>query len=218
MSTTVASKWKKTKVLLESNRIAKVIPETRKFSPEALQEMLAQYGSVIAKPCSSAGGHGIVKISRKNYGYKIRYKGMKKKTGKFSKLVRALRRLQRRRKYILQRTIDLAQIDGRPVDYRVKLVRKGDKWKVTALVAKVARKGYFITNICRGGDLMRSSEAIRRSLNTNPRRKKRKMVKLSRKSAKILAKKFPGITQLGFDYGLDKDGKIWMFEVNTNPH
>ncbi|CAG7648498.1 YheC/YheD family protein [Paenibacillus allorhizosphaerae] len=217
MSRTVASKWKKTKALLESSRIAKVIPETRKFSSEALKEMLAKYGSVVAKPCSSAGGHGIVKITRKDYGYKMRYKGKKKKTGKFSKLLRALQRLQRKREYILQRTIELASIDGRPVDYRVKLVQKGDKWKVTAVVAKLARKGYFVTNICQGGDLLKSSDAIRRSLNINPQRKKRKMVKLSRKSAKILKKKFPGITQLGFDYGLDTSGEIWMFEVNTSP-
>jgi hypothetical protein len=28
---------------------------------------------------------------------------------------------------------------------------------------------------------------------------------------------FPGVGQLGFDYGLDYSGKIWILEVNTRP-
>lgn len=36
-------------------------------------------------------------------------------------------------------------------------------------------------------------------------------------STGVLEARYPGIGQLGFDYGIDKQGKIWIFEVNTRP-
>ena len=40
---------------------------------------------------------------------------------------------------------------------------------------------------------------------------------LTKLSTQMLENRFPGIGQLGFDYGIDQNGKIWIFEVNTRP-
>ncbi|TVY01003.1 YheC/YheD family protein [Paenibacillus cremeus] len=218
MSRTVPSKWVKTGALLKHAGVARTIPETRRFSAAALKAMLAKYGSVVAKPCVGAGGIGVMMISRYSKGYAVHYYGRVLRAGSFPALLGVVNRLNRRRRaYLLQHGIRLASIGGRPVDYRVKLVNENGRWLLKAVVARVARPGYFVTNICRGGDLISSNDAIRRSLHVAPRRTKRRLINLSYTCKNILTQAFPGIGQLGFDYGIDARGKIWLFEVNTRP-
>ena len=47
--------------------------------------------------------------------------------------------------------------------------------------------------------------------------KRNEMRHLTRQCIAILEARFPGIGELGFDYGLDHEGKIWILEVNTRP-
>jgi D-alanine-D-alanine ligase-like ATP-grasp enzyme len=47
--------------------------------------------------------------------------------------------------------------------------------------------------------------------------KKREMRHLTNASTTLLESRFPGIGQLGYDYGIDRKGHIWILEVNTRP-
>ena len=123
------------------------------------------------------------------------------------------------RRYWIQKGIRLATINDRPIDYRVKHVKQEDgRWVITAIVGRLAKPGLFVTNLCRGGTRLTGSEGIRRSISAAAvSSKKREMRLLTRLSTQMLESRFPGIGQLGFDYGIDKSGKIWIFEVNTRP-
>jgi len=44
------------------------------------------------------------------------------------------------------------------------------------------------------------------------------MRNLTRTATSLLESRFPGLTQLGYDYGIDRNGQIWILEVNTRPH
>ena len=86
------------------------------------------------------------------------------------------------------------------------------------MVGRVARPGLFVTNLCRGGTQLTAAQGISRSVSVSlVRKKKQEMRTLTGISAAVLERHFPGIGQLGFDYGLDRSGKIWIFEVNTRP-
>ncbi|MNF02532.1 Endospore coat-associated protein YheD [compost metagenome] len=75
-----------------------------------------------------------------------------------------------------------------------------------------------MTNLCRGGTLVSAAQGISRSLSPSQiTEKKTKMREITVRSTALLESKYPGIAQLGFDYGIDKQGKIWIFEVNTRP-
>ncbi|UQZ83811.1 Endospore coat-associated protein YheD [Paenibacillus konkukensis] len=218
MSRSVANKWLKTNVLLRHRGIAGHIPETRRFTSAALAQMVNKYGRVVAKPVVGTGGSGVILIYKQGSGYIIHYRGKIMRRADFASMLAAVGRIRRGRAYLIQRGIRLAQIAGRPVDYRVKLVDQGGRWVTRAIVGRLARPGLFVTNLCRGGTLLKSSDAIRRSLSIAPQAKKRELRNLSYRSMRLLKASFPGIGQLGFDYGIDKIGKIWMFEVNTKPH
>lgn len=173
---------------------------------------------VVVKPVVGAGGHGVIKVTREASGYAYTYYSQTKRFSNFAALVSSLNKKRKRRAYIIQKGIYLATVDGRPIDYRVKYVKAEKGWVYRAIVGRIAKPGLFVTNLCRGGTLVTAAQGISRSFSpTQVTAKKQEMRKLTVLSTSLLEEKFPGIGQLGFDYGIDKWGKIWIFEVNTRP-
>jgi len=214
----LASKWAKTAALLTHPHIAPHIPPTRLFSGANLRSMLSACGTVVIKPVIGAGGRGVMKVGSEAGAYTYTYYSTKRSFHSFEGLLQALRSLLKGRRYLIQRGIRLAGIHGRPIDYRVKHVKVGDTWVIRAMVGRLARPGLFVTNLCRGGTLLSAAEGIGRSLSRSlVSRKKAEMRALTRIATAVLESRYPGIGQLGFDYGIDQTGKIWIFEVNTRP-
>lgn len=214
----LASKWLKNNALLSSPYIARHIPSSRLFSAANLRLMISRYRMVVLKPVRGAGGIGVMKVERSARGFTLMHKSNKKTFSSFAGLWSALRRSCRRRPYLIQRGIHLATIKGRPIDYRVKYVKENDIWTFRAMVGRLARRGLFVTNLCRGGSQMSATQGIRRSLSSKlVGAKKQEMRLLTKASTELLESRYPGIGQLGYDYGIDRNGHIWMLEVNTRP-
>lgn len=219
ISRQVASKWVKTSVLLQDARVARYIPETRIFSPDHLASMLARYGRVVMKPVVGTGGQGVIMIIKSGSSYTVRHRRKIGRYRNFGSMLAAVRAIRRKRSYLVQRGINLATIGGRPIDYRVKMVKNNGVWVTRAMVGRLANPGMFVTNLCRGGTKISSAAGIRRSLSGKlVRRKKSEMREVTRNCIHLLERHFPGIGQLGFDYGFDRTGRMWIFEVNTRPH
>lgn len=219
ISRQVASKWVKTSVLLQDGRVARYIPETHIFSPAHLASMLARYGRVVMKPVVGTGGSGVFMVIKAGTSYTIRHRRRIRRFRSFNGMLAAVRAIKRKRSYLVQRGISLATIRGRPIDYRVKMVKDRGAWVTRSMVGRLANPGMFVTNLCRGGTMLSSAQGIARSLSSGlVRRKKSEMREVTRTCIPIFEKHFPGIGQLGFDYGFDRTGKMWIFEVNTRPH
>ncbi|BFH60905.1 MULTISPECIES: YheC/YheD family protein [Paenibacillus] len=214
----LASKWLKTEALLTDPEVAPYIPQTRTLTRENLQVMLGAHGFVVVKPIVGGGGYGVIKVARSGSRYSITYSSKTSHYNSFQAMYSSLMRVKVNRKYLIQQGIHLARIQGRPIDYRVKYVKNGAKWEYRAMVGRLARPGLFVTNLCKGGNMLSCREGLRRSLpHISSTEKRREMRNLTRRCTSILERHFPGIGQLGFDYGLDQSGKIWIFEVNTRP-
>ncbi|MFD1956191.1 YheC/YheD family protein [Paenibacillus thailandensis] len=214
----LASKWAKTNALLSHPELAPHIPPTERYSGASLKSMLDKYGTVVIKPIVGAGGHGVIKVLKSGGLYSYVYYSARRSFGSFHALKASLDKLRKGKSYLIQKGIELAKVNGRPIDYRVKYVKTGDGWRYRAIVGRIARQGLFVTNLCRGGTLVKGAEGIRRSLSPSQvYPKKREMRRLTETATQVLEQRYPGIGQLGFDYGIDKSGKIWIFEVNTRP-
>ncbi|MBM7567439.1 YheC/YheD family protein [Paenibacillus sacheonensis] len=215
----LASKWAKTEALLSHAQIAPHIPPTRMFTRDNLSSMLNQHSMVVVKPVKGAGGHGVIKVTREGGSYRYTYYSKTNSFHSFEGLYKSLNAKRGNRRYLIQKGIRLATIAGRPIDYRVKYVKQPEgHWNITAIVGRLAKPGLFVTNICRGGTLLSGSEGIRRSFSSaSVGPKKREMRTLTQLSTEVLESRFPGMGTLGFDYGIDTSGKIWIFEVNTRP-
>ncbi len=215
----LASKWAKTAALLSHGDIAPHIPPTKRFTSSQLKRMLNEHGMVVVKPIVGAGGHGVIKVEKHSGGgYSFTYYAQVRRFGSFAALVSALHKRRKGRAYLIQKGIELATVGGRPIDYRVKYVKTQRGWVYRSMVGRIAKPGLFVTNLCRGGSMVKAAEGIRRSFSEEHiAAKKGKMRELTVLSTSVLEARFPGIGQLGFDYGIDKQGKIWIFEVNTRP-
>jgi glutathione synthase/RimK-type ligase-like ATP-grasp enzyme len=180
--------------------------------------MLARYGMVVVKPVRGAGGIGVIKVEKRGSTYRLTHKSTSRTYSSFSGLQRALNATRKKRAYLIQRGIRLATIGGRPIDYRVKYVKENGRWTYRSMVGRLARPGLFVTNLCRGGTQLTAAQGISRSLSGKlVKAKKREMRHLTNASTMLLESRFPGIGSLGYDYGIDRNGHIWMLEVNTRP-
>ncbi len=216
---TLASKWAKTEVLLTNEEIASHIPQTLKFNSVNLRSMLDSHQRVVVKPVVGTGGFSIIKVKREESGYSLKHRAKTHHYSTLEGLIGGLKKQMSKRKYLIQKGIKLAKVNGRPIDYRVKYVKVGSRWEIRAIVGRIARPGLFVTNLTQGGTLVTGSQGIKRSLGSSMvKAKKREMRRLTVLATKLLETRYPGISQLGFDYGIDKKGKIWIFEVNTRPH
>lgn len=190
----LASKWLKTKALLHHPHTAVYIPETSLYNEEQLRMMLRQYAFVFIKPVKGGGGSGVMRVARGRREYTCTHMERTYRFSSFQALAVGIGKLRLRRPYLIQQGILLATIQDRPVDYRVKVVKEGQKWFFRSVVARHARPGLVITNLCKGGTLIKGMDALRKIY---PRRvairKRREIVNLTQRCIPVLEKDFQGL-------------------------
>ena len=135
-----------------------------------------------------------------------------------------MRTLQARHKgalrgYVAQQGIRLIEIDGCPIDFRFHMHKNGkNQWVVVGIGAKKAGKGSVTTHLKNGGSLLTPEQALDRSFGSRGE----EVLRYAKSVAISLAESIEAhqqhiIGELGFDIGIDKDEKVWMFEANAKP-
>ncbi|BBH23216.1 hypothetical protein Back11_45610 [Paenibacillus baekrokdamisoli] len=209
-------KWRQYQTLKDSIQLAEYLPETQMLNNETLRMLQLKYKDVVLKPCNGSFGRGVILLSDKGksrfdihvkkrivtvQGRKQLYARIKKETGQ--------------RKYVVQRRIRLAQIDGHPFDIRVMVQRKQDSaWQVTGTYAKVATKGYFITNV--SSRILPVSTALKQS-EIPSENLLAEIEEVAIRAVERLSRGNPTLTKVGFDFGIDSSRAIWIIEANYKP-
>lgn len=215
------TKLTKYRILRSNASLTKSLPRTRSFSRASFYSFIRRYSKVIAKPVSGSGGAGVIMISRATSDcYKV-HRGAARKM--FRGANRTFRYVRRRlvSRYLLQQGISLARVGGRPFDVRVMVQRRsGSGWSVTGMLAKVAGRGYMITNVRRsGGYVLPLSTAIRRSniRSANSAAIIARLRRVALLAASRLSSYYTAQRVFGFDMGIDESGKVWIIEANLRP-
>lgn len=213
-------KWTKHKTLIQDDQLKEFLPETMLLNENNFWELMDRHKQVIVKPNVGRMGNGLMKIKTINTDlYEFR-SGMHKNIihGRM-RTFRAVKSNLISRKNIVQQAIDLAKINGFPFDLRVMVQRKieNSTWVVTGMAAKLALKGYFITNLAQ--KVMTVQDALKKSniKNINPTELIKKIEKITLLTAKRLSSIYLGHRTFGLDIGIDKNGAIWIIEANCAP-
>ena len=214
------SKWSKHRLLSQSASLRPHLPETKWLSNSNFWQMIAKYGEVIIKPTSSSGGNGVIRIKHMGMStYEIHDGARKNKLTKIQTNQYITRKLSR--SHIVQQRISLATVNGQPFDLRVMVQRRPNSpWQVTGKLAKVAGKGFVVTNIAKShGYVVTVNKAI--ELSKLPTQKSSELLKQLDHVALIGAAKlgpsYRRVNTLGFDMALDTKGHVWIIEVNLAP-
>lgn len=180
--------------------------------------MLLEYQSVVVKPRDGRYGRGILFIHRNGANaYRIQNESNVITMKDTDKVLRWLHNHNRGRGYIVQRRLDLAQIGRKPFDIRIMTQRKkgsSSPWNATGSYAKVAAKGYLVTNVA--GRTIPVLEALK-SARVGDRSLLAKAEQIALLAAKRLGERYPDLRQVGFDIGIDKKHRIWIIEGNYQP-
>jgi hypothetical protein len=213
------SKWRKHAALWKVDSLRTYLPDTAKLTPRKLLQFLEKYPVVFLKPCFGGGGRGIMKLTMRSGKVRVHthtdryevaidqiYSHMIRKIGKKS--------------YILQQGIDLMDLQGRQLDFRVVLLKPGKKWRYMGVMGKWAPSGQIVTNHCRGGSSIGLSQALKSSLKLEELRQHEldaELREMGYRIAAALEASFPLITELGLDIGIDRSQRLWLIEANTRP-
>lgn len=218
-SSTIKSKWTKTKWLLGTD-VQSYVPKTLPFSQENLRTMLSQYSTVFFKPTTGSGGFNIVRIKKLGSGYQVQHNSVRNHYLTIDGVYRQLLKRCSKRDYLLQKGIQLAKTNGRPFDIRVMVQKPNDgPWTSTAIFTKVGRPGKVATNYHQGGEIGFFQQTLSRAGYSSERieKKENELKRLGESVGRIFDKRYSGFRELGLDVALDESGKAWILEVNTRP-
>jgi glutathione synthase/RimK-type ligase-like ATP-grasp enzyme len=214
----IASKGLKTIILQRDKKLKTYIPKTVWYEDNQLLPMLDKYGTIFVKPDKGGGGVGIIRV-KKGKGGQVECKSLQHHkivtTDKVHSLIHTY--LKPEKRYLIQQGISLAKINGRPFDIRLMLQRIDKDWELTGVAAKLAAPGKIVTNFCKGGQPYTAKDALIQVCSRNAPQKMMELSKMAYRVAHVLSSRFKGLRELGIDAGMDDDGNIWIFEVNTRP-
>ncbi|WP_338473091.1 YheC/YheD family protein [Niallia sp. XMNu-256] len=215
-------KWSKYKLMKDEKELSLYLPETKLFSAKNLWNMIRKYNEVIIKPSHGSNGKGVIQVTSKGESrYEIHVEKKKIILQGKNQTVHYLieNHLSNKKIYIVQQRIPLATINNSPFDLRVMVQRKKKsyKWSMTGIAAKVALDGYFVTNMAQ--KILPIEQAIQSSniAGVNVSNLLNKIHRISLITAKQLEKFYPHRRTLGLDIAIDKNGKLWIIEVNLEP-
>lgn len=213
--------------LTQESALLQYLPESYAFKNfRMLKSMCDKYQTVFLKPARGSLGKGIIRITKQTDGSYICHftnvNGAKKQQfTSLSQVFSAISGKMKSMRYQIQQGMQLIEIDGRPVDFRV-LVQKNrlGRWSVTSIVARIAASHHFVSNLARGGSLCQVPEALAKS-NLNPHQRSSVYPRLKVSALQIAAGIEAQIPyhfgELGIDLAVEPDGSVWLLEVNSKP-
>jgi len=214
-------------VCMKHPYLRKFVPETDWYSSKSLTRMLKKHRVVYLKPNKGLQGQGVIRIKRLSKNTYEMTSGarisMLKKKALMKHVYREISSYPDY--YLVQQGIDLATYQKRPFDVRLLLIKHTGMWRLTmTCVRAAAYKNSPVTNVSYNIKLkpieelqfpltkvLRETDQPLNSITTL-----RELIDLSYQVVKTLGRHFP-VSILGLDFVLDKRGKIWFIEANTNP-
>ncbi|RSK26299.1 YheC/YheD family protein [Bacillus sp. HMF5848] len=212
-------------LLEQHNQLSQYTPKTiSRPSWLDIDQMVKQFGHVFVKPANGSLGLGVFQIlySEKEQAYYCRYRDEedKNRLQRFMNLSTLADYLFKDRDleyYVVQQGISLIRMDKNQIDFRVHTNQdENGVWHVGAIAAKVAGRGSVTTHINSGGSVHTLEEVIVEK--DEAKRINMKIEEAVLAISEYLSEKMNGLVgEIGFDIGVDREGRIWLFEANAKP-
>lgn len=205
------------------------MPETLLYQSSAdLRRMLKTNSVVYIKPANGTGGRGILRIERMKDGrgvYDIQGRRQDRRiipTRKVSstRLDSIVRQWCIGGRFLIQQGIPLRLPGGRFHDYRMLVQKNGQGvWELTGMAARVGAARSVTSNLHGGGHAVRAETLLKEWLGSQDKTDKvmKTAERLGLDAAAFLEESYGALCELALDLAIDREGKIYVLEVNPKP-
>ncbi len=222
------NKWTIYKTLQSQPRFQNKQPQTLMYaSHRDLTDMLKKHPLVFLKPINGTGGRGILRIERlAGSMYSIQGRDQSRKIIRPQKV--GANGLQNRLKswslgggrYIVQQGIQLKLPSGRVHDYRMLVQKNGrGEWEPTGCAGRIGAAGSITSNLHGGGKAAKMEELLDSWIDEGlqPSEVRHEAEQFSIEVAEYLERQYGRLCELALDLAIDRQGGIWLLEVNPKP-
>lgn len=223
----LAGKWIVYQALLQNKELTSYLPETILFEGKnQLADWLSSHQrEAFLKP--QCGTHGKRTLYIKAIGQKdqLFIRGRSGTNAIFTRYLNTNRgyswieRFTQYNNYLLQPYLHLTSREDEPFDIRVLMQKEQTgTWNLTGSAARIGRKDSLTSNLHGGGKALRAqSYLIHEFGKAKATEIMDTITHLSTIIPHTLEANFGRLAELGIDYGVDKQGKVWVLEVNSKP-
>lgn len=223
------NKWTIHQTFSLKSRFRQHMPATVLYQSSAdLQRMLKFSPVVYVKPINGTGGRGILRIervkdSRSTFDIQGRRQNRQIITPRKVSLTR-LESIVRQwcigGKFLVQQGIPLRLPAGRFHDYRMLVQKNGQGvWELTGMAGRVGAARSVTSNLHGGGHAVRAEKLLKEWLGGEEKAAKamKTAEKLGLDAAAFLEESFGTLCELALDLAIDREGRIYVLEVNPKP-
>lgn len=213
-------KWQLHQELINSD-LYQYVPETSVYHPDLLRELLQEEKCLILKPSFGNQGKKVYIVEKTEHQlFKIyedtftplytSYNG----NGFFQEIGQ----LVAKKKFLIQRMIYFARVDDKVVDFRILVQKEATGcWKITKSISRIAPYHFYITN--RAESIHEMDEVLEAltCYSSDYESLYQKISLISIRIAQLLDERIGLLGEIGIDLAIDRDGEIWIIEVNGQP-
>jgi glutathione synthase/RimK-type ligase-like ATP-grasp enzyme len=216
-SKSISGKLRVHRYLATDESLKLYLPQTTSFTEGHLKQMAKRFPTLYIKPNYGSQGIGIFKVERESNGYRLRSSSNQSKFFKQLSSIYQNISTNGNKHMIIQQGIDIERVNKRPYDIRAMVQRKPKgSWTCTGIFGKIGYRNKIVTNYAQGGQIVTMGHLFKMmGLSSSSQARTRHMTEVSLEVARVLNSKQSGMFEMGVDLSYDKDGHLWILEVNS---
>ncbi|CAH1219310.1 hypothetical protein PAECIP111893_04541 [Paenibacillus plantiphilus] len=230
-------KWEVYSAMRQDDKLRPYLPPTYRFEGiHTLAHFMSDYlQGLFLKPSAGMQGRGAIRLLQTPKGWEL--DGRNRRNKPIScKLLRnsaptdtddsasaqallVLKRFIGSSSYIVQPYLRLVDQDGKPYDIRA-LIQKDEhgRWSLTGSALREGIAGGITANLHGGGAARHAEDALEERFGPDKAASLlRRIRRISEHAALCLESRFGRFAELGLDFGIEPDGRLWLLEANAKP-
>lgn len=213
-------------ILRENEEIIPFLPETVLLhSSSQVFDFLDRYTHALIKPNGGSHGSGVVAIFQlTKKGFLL--KGRDRRNHSFQTVLESKHHLRNwlhqyigSTRFVIQPYLSLSTPDGQPFDLRI-LIQKNNikEWQTTGMAIRAGKTNSITSNLHGGGKAHKLHPFIDQHF--TPQQVKKidlAIQKIASVVPPFIEKNHGTLLELGLDVGIDRNGRVWILEINSKP-
>ncbi|QHW30643.1 YheC/YheD family protein [Paenibacillus rhizovicinus] len=202
------------------------LPDTQSYEGERqLAKLLERYPQgLFLKPSAGSHGKGALRLLRLEQSWQIdgrdrHNRPLAKQFRDWSALCGWIGRFASAAPYVVQPCLKLTDDEGRSFDVRALIQKDGrGRWSFTGAAVRVGGHGSVTANLHGGGSARIAADALNARFGEAIAAELLERIRsVSERSAGCLETHFGRMAELGLDFGIEPDGRLWLLEANAKP-